>query len=90
MQKIQRTLAMALAATAIAFSLAGCKQDIRDVKISELTIAQQKEIRDNLKPEELELVQRYALGKTVKGYADLTVNQVIKVKDGNFPVADSK
>ena len=88
--KIIKTLTLTLAATTFAFSLAGCSQDIRDIKTSQLTQAQTKQIRENLKPAELALIQRYALTKAMNNYADLSVNEILKVKDGEFPIDESK
>lgn len=88
MKTIHRILA--LTATVFVFSLAGCSQDIRDIKTSQLTQAQTKQIRENLKPAELALIQRYALTKAMNNYADLSVNEILKVKDGEFPIDESK
>ena len=79
-----------MALAAFTFALAGCSQDIRDIKTSQLTQAQTKQIRENLKPSELALIQRYALTKAMNNYADLSVNEILKVKDGDFPLDESK
>lgn len=79
-----------MALAAFTFALAGCSQDIRDIKTSQLTQAQTKQIRENLKPAELALIQRYALTKSMNNYADLSVNEILKVKDGKFPLDESK
>ena len=88
--KIINTLKLALAATAFAFSLAGCSQDIRDIKISQLTQAQKKDIGENLKPDELELVIDYEQAKRFNNYVDLSVNEIIKIGDGEIPIDKSK
>lgn len=88
MKNAYRTLALTLTAAALALSLTGCSKDLRDVKVSELTMEQQKEIAKDLKPAELENVRQYFMYRKLNNYKDLSINEVLKVGDADFPVAD--